>query len=150
METSGVTVRAAAAADVPRMREVARAAKGHWGYDEEQLRAWAAGLEYPAHREHWVAECKGVVVAYASLLPRDDDVCELDDLWVAPEFIGRGIGSVLFAHAVERARECGATAVRWEADPNAVGFYERMGASIVGTTVGSWGRELPVMRLELE
>jgi GNAT superfamily N-acetyltransferase len=149
MEPAGVTIRPATAADEPRMREVAGASKGHWGYDPERLRAWSAALEYPAHRDHWVAECDGVVAAYASLLPPDDGVCELDDLWVEPAYIGRGIGSVLFARAVERAKEHGATAMRLEAEPNAVGFYERMGASVVGTTVGSWGRDLPVMCLEL-
>ena len=142
-------VRDATAADAPRMREIARASKGYWGYDEERLRVWAAALEYPAHREHWVAECDGVVAAYASLLPSHDGVCELDDLWVEPGFIGRGIGSLLFSRAAARARELGAGAVRLEAEPNAVGFYERMGARVAGSTTGSWGRELPVMRLEL-
>jgi GNAT superfamily N-acetyltransferase len=149
MEPAGVTIRAATAADEPRMREVARASKGHWGYGEERLSTWAAALEYPQNREHWIAEHDGVVVAYASLLPPDDGVCELDDLWVDPPFIGRAIGSLLFAHAAERARDRGATALRWEAEPNAVGFYERAGATVVGSATGSWGRELPVMRLEL-
>jgi GNAT superfamily N-acetyltransferase len=149
MEPAGVTVRSATSADEPRMREIACASKGHWGYDADRLSRWAASLEYPAHREHWVAEYDGAVAGYASLLPPNDGVCELDDLWIDPPFIGRGIGSLLFAHAVERAKDRGATAVRWEAEPNAVGFYERLGASVVGSATGSWGRELPVMRLEL-
>jgi hypothetical protein len=40
--------------------------------------------------------------------------------------------------------------MEWEADPNAVPFYERMGGRRVGETTGDWGRPLPVMRLELE
>ena len=144
-----MTVRSAAAADQPRMREIACASKGHWGYDSDRVRMWAAALEYPAHREHWVAEVDGAIVAYASLLPPDQGVCELDDLWVDPPFIGRGIGSTLFAHAVDRARDLGAQAVRLEAEPNALGFYEQQGAQVVGTSIGSWGRELPVMELEL-
>lgn len=142
-------MRAATAADEPRMREIACASKGHWGYDAERLRSWSGALEYPAHREHWVAECDGALAAYASLLPPDEGVCELDDLWVDPPFIGRGIGSMLFAHAVKRARELGARAVRLESEPNAVGFYEGKGARVVGSRVGGWGRELPVMELEL-
>ena len=142
-------IRSWTAADEPRMREIACASKGYWGYDEERLRAWADALEYPAHREHWVAECDGAIAAYASLLPPDDGICELDDLWVEPAFIGRGIGTLLFARAAQRARELGADAVRLEAEPNAVGFNERLGARVAGSTTGSWGRELPVMRLEL-
>ena len=142
-------VRSASAADAPRMREIACASKGYWGYDEERLRTWSAALEYSSRHEHWVAECDGAVAAYASLVPPDEGVCELDDLWVDPPFIGRGIGSVLFAHAVDHARALGARAVRLEAEPDALGFYERKGAHVVGSRTSSWGRELPVMELEL-
>jgi N-acetylglutamate synthase-like GNAT family acetyltransferase len=144
-----VTIRDATAADVPRMREIARAAKGYWGYDAERVRAWSEELAFPHERAQWIAECDGVAVAYAALLPPEGGVCELDDLWVDPAFMGQRIGRELFAKAVDRARELGAAALRLEAEPNAVGFYERMGAHRAGTAIGSWGRELPVMRLDL-
>jgi GNAT superfamily N-acetyltransferase len=142
-----ITVRAAAPADDDRLRIVAETSKGHWGYEPERLRAWAAKLDLS--REIWVAEVDGEIVAWAALLPPADGVCELDDLWVEPGSIGRGIGTILFDHAVRRSRSLGGRALRWEADPNAVGFYERMGAATVGTATGSWGRELPVMEIAL-
>ena len=142
-----VTVRAAAPADDEQLRIVAEASKGHWGYESERLRTWAAALDLS--REIWVAEADGEIVAWAAVLPPADGVCELDDLWVEPGSIGRGIGTALFEQAVARARSLGAQALRWEADPNAVGFYERMGAAIVGTATGSWGRQLPVMEIVL-
>jgi GNAT superfamily N-acetyltransferase len=146
--SSGViTVRAAAPADDDRLRIVAETSKGHWGYAPERLRTWAATLDLS--REIWVAEADGEIVAWAALLPPADGVCELDDLWVEPGSIGRGIGTALFDHAVARSRSLGGRALRWEADPNAVGFYERMGAVTVGTATGSWGRELPVMEITL-
>ena len=37
----------------------------------------------------------------------------------------------------------------WEADPNAVGFYERMGAAVVGETESTWERSIPVMQPEV-
>src|SRR5690242_5967705 len=145
------TVRPATRGDVTRMREIARAAKGIWGYDSELVARWADNLPFPAERETWVASCRDRVVAFASLFPPDDDgVGILDGLWVDPVHFGEGIGTLLFEHATKRARTLEATAVELESDPNAVGFYERMGASQVRTVVGSWGRELPVMRLDLE
>lgn len=78
------------------------------------------------------------------------DVCVLEDLWVDPPAMGRGIGARLFRRAVERARACGATRLEWEAEPNAVGFYEKMGGSVLRDSEPSeWGRVLPVMGVSL-
>ncbi len=60
-----------------------------------------------------------------------------------------GSEQALFRHAADQARAAGARALRWEAEPNAVGFYERMGAETVGTVTSEWGRTLPVMQVEL-
>jgi GNAT superfamily N-acetyltransferase len=74
----------------------------------------------------------------------------LEDLWVEPQWIGKGLGALLFRHAAARARERGCMRLEWEAEPYAVGFYERMGARYVrDSEATSWGRILPVMGLDL-
>ena len=142
-----VTVRAAAPADTERLRVVAERSKGFWGYDADRVRTWAASLDLT--REIWVAEAGGQIAGWAALVPAGDGACELDDLWVEPDAMGAGIGRLLFGHVASRSRELGADTLRWESDPNAVGFYERMGAATVGTATSSWGRELPVMEVAL-
>ncbi len=139
-------IRRAESADGAPIREIAVRSKGYWGYDRERLRAWAEKLDLLG-REIWIAEDRGKPVAWLALLPPDDGVVELDDLWVDAPAIGRGVGSELFRFARERARALGGSALRWEAEPNAVGFYERMGAETIGTATSSWGRRLPVMRV---
>jgi len=42
-----------------------------------------------------------------------------------------------------------ATAMEWEAEPNALGFYARMGGRPVRTTTSEWGRELSVMAVPI-
>ena len=140
-------LRPATQADHERLRELTLESKAHWGYDLERVRSWAARLDFA--REIWVAEVGGEIVAWVALRPPDDGVCELDDLWVEPAAIRSGIGTTLFRHAADRARAAGARSLRWEAEPNAVGFYERMGAETVGTVTSDWGRTLPVMQVEL-
>ena len=81
-------IRQAVPEDALRLREVARAAKAHWGYDEELVRTWAAGIEPKGEIE--VAEEHGALVAWSALLPGDDGVCVLEDLWVVPEPTGQG------------------------------------------------------------
>jgi len=77
----------------------------------------------------------------------------LDNLWVLPEYMGQGIGKQLFQHALERSRLRGVSILKIEADPNAQGFYEKMGARKVGehhhAEMDGQPRILPVMEMDL-
>ena len=136
-----------------RLREITAAAKGFWGYDGERVRAWAAALDLRPERlagaHAFVAEVDGVAVGWAEILPPDAGVCVLEHLWVEPARMRRGAGSQLFRRAAERAAGLGATAREWEAEPNAFGFYGRMGGRPVRTATSEWGRELTVMGVPL-
>ncbi len=146
-------IRPARPEDCGRLREVTFASKGSWGYPSEQTRAWVASLDLSERTldasETVVAEIDEGIVAWAQLLPPADGVCVLDHLWVEPGSMRTGVGTQLFRYAMTRARDLGATAMEWEGEPNAVGFYERMGGRRVRTVTSEWGRELPVMAVEL-
>jgi GNAT superfamily N-acetyltransferase len=134
--------------DPQRLREIALAAKAHWGYDEQLVREWAESLDVEDGRELIVEEVDGVVRAWAAVIPRGE-VLWLEDLWVEPAAMGRGLGARLFERALERARELGAARLEWEAEPNAVGFYERMGGRYLRPSEPSeWGRVLDVMGVD--
>jgi GNAT superfamily N-acetyltransferase len=149
-----VRIRPARADEGERLREIAEAAKGHWGYDPERVRTWAASGDFSqkalTENEVFVAEVAERVVAWAALDPKGDGLIWLADMWVEPEWMSQGIGSLLFGHALGRARELGGRTMEWEAEPNAVGFYERVGGRYRrdGET-SEWGRVLPVMGLDL-
>ena len=135
--------------DPARLREIAFRAKAHWGYDPALVRAWADGIDVEDGREVLAEEADGVVVGWASLVP-GGEACVLEDLWVDPEAMGRGLGATLFRRACDRARELGATRLEWEAEPNAIGFYERMGGRYIRLSEPSeWGRVLDVMGVDL-
>jgi GNAT superfamily N-acetyltransferase len=87
------------------------------------------------------------------VLAIESEGLRLDHLWVLPVAMGRGVGRALFEHAVEEARTLGFSSMNIEADPNAEGFYQRMGARRVGTSVteiDSQSRELPLMSYRME
>jgi GNAT superfamily N-acetyltransferase len=147
-----VGIRPADPGEGEQLRDIAVEAKTSWGYDRDRVIPWAAQGDFSADglqaKETFVAEAGGHVVAWASLIPKGK-VCFLDDLWVAPDWMRQGSGSRLFRHAAERAARLGAARMEWEAEPNAVGFYERMGARHVRDSGPSeWGRILPVMAIE--
>ncbi len=53
-------------------------------------------------------------------------------MWVAPKHIGTGVGKELFIHAMQIAAGENVSEVEISADPNAEGFYKRMGTSRIG------------------
>jgi GNAT superfamily N-acetyltransferase len=148
-----VSIRRADPHEGERLREIAEASKRHWGYDPDWVREWAATGDFsPAAlraKEVYVAETDGRAVAFVALLAKGETVL-LDDLWVEPPWIGKGIGSRLFRFAVERARQLGAENLEWEAEPHAVGFYEKLGGAwLRDNEPNAWGRVVPVMGLTL-
>ena len=127
-----------------RLRAIAAAAKGHWGYDPQLVAGWASSIEFPPEKH--VLEADG---GWASVLLRGE-VAWLDDLWVEPAAMGRGLGRALFERAAAYGRGHGCVRMEWEAEPNAVGFYERLGAVYVRDGEPSeWGRVLAVLGISL-
>jgi N-acetylglutamate synthase-like GNAT family acetyltransferase len=53
-------------------------------------------------------------------------------MWVAPENIGTGVGKELFIHAMQSAAKQNVSEVGIVSDPNAEGFYRKMGAHQIG------------------
>jgi predicted N-acetyltransferase YhbS len=73
-------------------------------------------------------------------------------MWVTPEHIGTGIGKELFLDAMERAAQMNVSEVELSADPNAAGFYERMGAEKIGEVDSSMDgttRTIPRMKIDV-
>jgi ribosomal protein S18 acetylase RimI-like enzyme len=76
-----------------------------------------------------------------------DGRCELDDLFVEPDSTGSGVGRLLVEDVAARAAEEGASHVDVIANPNAVGFYERLGFRVTGEVPTRFG---PGVRMSLE
>jgi GNAT superfamily N-acetyltransferase len=137
--------------DAATLTEIAFAAKRHWGYSERWIEAWRDILtirpEFIANNENYVADEGAQVVGFYGLV-RQLSQMSLEHLWVLPEFMGKGIGRALFNHAIDRAHALGFESILIESDPNAEGFYKRMGARLVGSSVSELDgqrRELPLL-----
>lgn len=128
-------IRCGAVEDANELTALVMQAKAHWGYSNTQLQAWRSSLEVSAEslaaRPASVAELDGRIVGFYSLIPSGSE-WDLDDLWVLPAFMGRGIGRALLMHAGHTAAAGGATSLRIESDPYAEQFYLACGAKRVG------------------
>jgi len=131
-------IRKALPEDAATLTAIAHDAKRHWGYPDHWIKHWQDDLtispEFVAANQVYVAEREGEVLGFYALIIRRDKA-ELDHLWVAPGHIGTGVGKELFLHAMQRASRENVSKVEIQADPNAEGFYRKMGAHRIGEVV---------------
>ena len=137
------------------LSKIALSAKAHWGYPQRWLEIWKPQLtfssEYLKQNESWVAEEHSLPIAFYTLQEKTGNAW-IDNLFVSPEFIGKGVGKTLFLHAVRLSGQRGYQILQLEADPNAVGFYEKMGMHRIGerrSQVEGQPRILPIMEIRL-
>jgi GNAT superfamily N-acetyltransferase len=139
MSATPFVIRPAHSGEAAILTELCIRAKAHWGYDSAFMTAATrllrirddqigAGSVLAALRDPASIPC-GVAAIVPLRRPR---WFELSHLFVAPERFGLGIGRALFAAAVARAADRGATHVSILSDPHAAAFYEKLGARRCG------------------
>lgn len=150
-----ISIRPADPQEAHVLSQIAFSAKAHWGYPKRWLEIWKPQLtftsDYFQAGESWTAVLDEVPIAFYTLQEKDGTAW-LENLWVLPAHIGKGIGKQLFIHAMNRSRESGYKILQLEADPNAVGFYEKMGMRKIGerrSEVDGQPRNLPIMEVDL-
>ena len=58
----------------------------------------------------------------------------LDFLYIHPRHKGKGYGKILWGYVIEKANELGLKSFTIDSDPNAKGYYLKMGAQLIGET----------------
>lgn len=149
-----VSFRRALPSEAGSLRDLIVRSMGHWdhppGYLGEATRLMSLSVEDLRRDEAWVVLVDGAVAGFYRL-SRSDECAEIEEFHLAPLTIGRGIGRRMFENASERARAVGARWLVWSTDTNALGFYQRMGGEVTGTTPSGIAGEEPLtcMRLDL-
>jgi putative acetyltransferase len=99
-------------------------------YTSEEIEAWAQPrkpnhyVESISNNEFYVAEENGAVVGFGTL---NQELGEIEAVYVLPEVVRRGIGLRILRKLEERARELGVKSLRLNSSLNAVPFYKRAG-----------------------
>jgi N-acetylglutamate synthase-like GNAT family acetyltransferase len=151
-----IEIRRARADEASALTRVAHAAKRHWNYPEGWIEEWKTALaitpDFIINNEVFIALINNEIAGCCALV-MTDTLAEIEHMWIKPQAMRSGIGRALFEHAKRRAEERGARVLELSADPNAEGFYERMGAERIGEVpAGMSGQEdrvLPRMRMLL-
>jgi GNAT superfamily N-acetyltransferase len=145
-----IEFRPAKTEDAARLTGIALAGKAYWNYPAEWLELWRQDLvvtpAYIRAEPVSVGECEGLIVGFTGLSSGEHGR-HIEHLWLEPRYIGCGFGRRLFEEAVRLAREEAVAELFVESDPNAEGFYLKMGAERMGQEVyflpGGIRREVP-------
>jgi GNAT superfamily N-acetyltransferase len=137
-DSASLRIRKALTEDAATLTTIAHDAKRHWGYPEHWIKHWQDDLtispDFVAANQVYVAERDNELLGFYALIIRNEKA-ELDHLWVAPAHLGTGVGKELFLHAMQTAARRNIPEVGISSDPNAEGFYRKMGAHRIGETV---------------
>lgn len=147
-------IRNARSGEAETLSGLALRSKAHWGYEAEFLEACRPELtlsaELIAAGDVFLLDDHGRALGFYTLARFKSDV-ELGHFFVEPSHIGRGVGRLLWEDAVQRAARRGYDRLLVQSDPNAEGFYLRMGAERIGQVPSGVipGRSLPLMLFPL-
>lgn len=102
-------------------------------------------------REFYVGRKNEEIIFFYSIKLLTEDRYELEDCWVAPQYISQGYGRILFNHLVRTLRSLGCSSLLIESDPHAEGFYRRMGAVRIGEKPSRIeGRMMPMLEYQIK
>lgn len=121
------------------------ASKRYWKYPQEYFDVWKDELtitpDYINQNEVHVAKVDGKAVGFISIVEVKDEFQAgelliqkgfwLDHIFVHPNFIRKRVGSKLISFATELCRQKNIRFLHIFSDPNAKGFYDRIGAQFI-------------------
>lgn len=135
---------------------LAKRSKAHWGYSEKWIQAWEEELTITPEMIRdfvaYVAELDGEIKGFwCRSVSEDKDVPSRGLLFIEPDAIGTGCGQQLWEAVKAALIKKGVKSFVFEADPNAVSFYLKIGAKKIDEKDSTVipGRKIPIMKFDL-
>lgn len=134
------------------INELFRQSIAHWGYSQEELKKimnlYSITTDYlKNHLVYLVFEHKKLI-GFFSFTQTDLKENELDYFFINHKLIGKGYGKKMWEVCCEHARSVGMQDFLILSNPNAIGFYYKLGAEKVGSRASRIfiGENLPLLR----
>lgn len=144
MENINLQFRMANKEDLNIINDVLCLSKAYWGYDKPFMIAYMENFgiteEYLNRALKFVLMIlSSKIVGFYSFSINAEQTLELDNFFLHPDLIGKGLGRKLWAESVKTAHDLGVKEFILWGDPNAAPFYLKMGCQKIGE------RQSPVM-----
>jgi GNAT superfamily N-acetyltransferase len=136
------------------LTEITKKSKAYWGYSEEQLLKWKDNLTiskgYIETNSVFKLVNDDAIVGYYSFIIKEEKIAILDNLFVLPEYIGKGFGKYLMYDFLDRMKNGKFEKITLDAEPNAEDFYLKFGFKKIGAFETSIkNRFMPIMEMKL-
>ena len=149
-----MTIKEAIPNDQKILTEITKKSKAYWGYSDEQIKIWSEFLtvskEYVETKSVYNLIVDDKIIGYYSFFHESENTIKLDNLFVLPDFIGKGFGKMLLNDFFIRLKNIDVEKVILNSEPNAEEFYTKFGFVKVGQIENSIkDRYLPIMELKI-
>ncbi|MNX30400.1 putative acetyltransferase [compost metagenome] len=149
-----MTIEKAINADHQILTQITKRSKAFWGYSEEQIEIWSKFLivtpSYIDANPVYKLSIEDQIVGYYSFFNQDEKTIKLDNLFVLPEYIGKGLGRLLMKHFLLNIDKTHIKTITLNSEPNAEPFYSKLGFIKVGEIETSIkDRYMPIMELTI-
>jgi GNAT superfamily N-acetyltransferase len=137
-------IRTSVSEDLPALRRLFRRSSLSNEGDRDHLLANPEALELPASgvgqaRTRVAVAADGTILGFVTGLPREASMLELEDLFVDPDWMRRGVARLLVADLIAEARRNGIARIQVTANPHAYAFYRSVGFVHLHDTEAQFG-----------
>lgn len=152
---SDYIIRRANPEDAAILTELAKKSKSYWGYDQSLILKWEEDLtitpDFIMNSTAFVAENNEKIIGFWCRSDINSNDITPGYLFIDPEYIGLGCGSALYKAVRKDLCAKGIKSFTLEADPNAEGFYLKLGGIKIGEKESPVvpGRFLPIIKFNL-
>jgi ribosomal protein S18 acetylase RimI-like enzyme len=136
------------------LTEITKKSKAYWGYSEEQILKWNDNLtiseDYIESNTVYKLVNEDKIIGYYSYIVKEEKNVILDNLFVLPDYIGKGFGKYLMTDFLNRVRNDKFEKITLDSEPNAENFYRKIGFKKIGEFETSIkNRFMPIMEMSL-
>lgn len=140
--------------DINRLRTIAYHSEAHWGYDETFMGIFEERFniteEFLSHNPVYAAAKGDETVGFWGMHSGEEGD-ELEYFYIAPSYLNQGLGKIMWHHLIAWCADQGIDAFTFVTSPQAAGFYEKMGAVIVGERRSVIdGRQIPLLKYNVD
>lgn len=137
------------------LTDTALLSKKYWGYDDSLMDLWKTDLEvseeYILKNEVIKVYEQNRFIGFYGIKFINKDEAEIDHLWLIPGKIKKGLGRLIFNHIFVCLKLKNYNKATLVAEPNAKGFYEKMGGRVIGQFQSKVsGRFLDIYEFKIE
>ncbi|MBD1373571.1 GNAT family N-acetyltransferase [Hazenella sp. IB182357] len=135
------------------LSDLALESKAYWNYDENFIEACKESLtitsSYIKKYQVYVCLVDEEIIGFFAFIHEEEN--RLDFLYIRPNDIGKGYGKRIWKAIVQTAKTLHMESFTIPSDPNAQGYYEKMGATQIGTIPSEVfeKRSLPLLKFEV-